>query len=110
MTHRERAVAATATIMAGDYGDMTAETFIAEVIWLACVEGCNDELARRREMEQTRDRAIRIQSALEDRNARLEEWLNQLDSLLAPDDELRLAAIAAARAALNESACEAGTI
>ena len=110
MTHRERAVAATAVILAGDYGDVPAEMFVAEVIWRACVEGCNDEARWKREEEALKRRAIRLQSALEDRNARLENWLECLDELLVPDREVLLADIAAARRVLDEFQGEDGTI
>ena len=65
MTHRERAEAATAVILAGDYGDVPAETFIAEVIWRACVEASNDELERRRSVGR-RARRLEAMFAVED--------------------------------------------
>jgi hypothetical protein len=109
MTHRERAEAAAAEIL--KHGAVT-DTFIREIIWRACVEGCNDELERRREEERAKRLAMRIQAALEERNARLERWLEQLDNLVraALEGNPHSTVLNAARQILYEFECEDGTI
>jgi hypothetical protein len=110
MTHRERAVVATAAILCGDFGDVPAETFVADVVWRACVEGCNDEARWKREEEQLKLRAMRLQAALEERNARLEGWLEELTVLLASDTGTPMDDLELALGVLAEFNCEDGTV
>jgi hypothetical protein len=115
MTHEERAAQVAKFLRgASSMTEWDAAQFLPlaqELIWRAIVEACNGELERRREAEGAHNRAIRIQAALEDRNARLEGWLEQLDNLLAaPVEDMEPVSLERAKAVLDEFQCEEPTI
>ena len=83
MTHRERAELV--YVRAGIFAiSALQEERIIQAIHGALIEACNDELGRRREVEGARDRAMRIQAALEMRCAWLEQCLQGLRNVLTP--------------------------
>ena len=83
MTHQARAAA----VVVAELGARSAAA-AEEIVWKALVEASNDELARRREVEAARDRAMRLQAALEMRNEQLEDWMEKLLEILGTGEEL----------------------
>jgi len=74
MTHADRAEEAARIILAGEFPEnVKAERYVGQVIWRAIVEGCNDELQRRRAVEDELRRALRLVGSLEASVARLEK-------------------------------------
>jgi len=67
-------------------GDVVDAPELARRIHLTLIEAGNDELERRREVESRLDRAIRLQEALEVRNAQLEGWLKRIRIAIARID------------------------
>jgi hypothetical protein len=88
------------------------------MIHQALIEACNEELGRRREVEAARDRAMRIQSALEGRNCQLEGWLEGINSnimgieraLLQGNGYIDMKLLRDVRKILNEFLCEEPTV
>jgi hypothetical protein len=83
VTHRERATLAAAEIMhMPAQMEAKVEGSVEEIVWKAIVEGCGEEVARKAEIVEQRNKAWRMQRALELRNAQLEQWLEDLRNVL----------------------------
>jgi len=110
MTHRERAGCVVSAMKNMEIFTAALGADAEEFIWRAMVAPRIEELERRREEEQAKLLAMRIQAALEDRNARLEGWLEMVDAMLGAEGDVSPGNLAAARAWLAEFRCEDGTI
>jgi hypothetical protein len=88
MTHLERAEELTAKLMSGAMAN-SDEPYraVTELLHQALIAASNDELARRREVEDARDRAMRLQAALEIRNQQLEDGLKDVGNIVGEDDD-----------------------
>jgi len=84
MTHRERAEAVVLDLVNKALPAYGRDQLAMELIHTALIEASNHELARCREVEAARDRAVRLQAALEVRNGQLEQALQDLRNILEP--------------------------